>query len=132
MSRPIKFRAWDKDDNKMYYAFPNWCISLDGDIYTNADPLKNLNKIVELMQFTGLKDKNGKEIYEGDVVRIITDSDNGFAGHYSDLNSEVVWDEDYTAWYLPLGFQQLGQAIGDEEVSIEVIGNIYENGELLK
>lgn len=79
-----------------------------------------------LMQYTGLKDKNGKEIYEGDVVKVMCDDDEESA-----VTQEVKWskwggyfcDEEMAGDYLP--------ALGNPELTIEVIGNIYENPELI-
>lgn len=78
------------------------------------------------MQFTGLTDKNGKEIYEGDIVTFI-----GWR------NRVVTWQPEgcYAGWFAvddkkpdrPLGIYS-----GEEPNTIEVLGNIYENPELLK
>lgn len=83
-----------------------------GCIWTN---LEN----VELMQYTGLKDKNGVEIYEGDIVR------------YAEFNCPVLWSKDLM-WCIDInnGYgEEMLTAYFDYE--LEVIGNIYENKELL-
>lgn len=71
------------------------------------------------MQFTGLTDKNGREIYEGDIYRLTFDGGKTFD---PDLKAVRNFVED-SYWLKSLGYQ--GQ-------DVEVIGNIYENPELLK
>ena len=88
-----------------------------------------------LQQFTGLLDKNGKEIYEGDVVngwRKGSNSDMGYTG-------VIQWQQEQAGWIIKCGkyvMEILSLAMsGDGETtkldSFEVIGNIYENPELL-
>ena len=92
---------------------------------------------IEIMQYTGLKDKNGKEIYEGDIIEYKYDSGSTFIGELvfgdylkqtSDMNCRIIGfylrgiDIDGQDWYTD--FPKVNH--------IEVIGNIYENPELLK
>ena len=115
--RDIKFRAWDKSKQQMldwvYFATQHSMgVFLDGDKY------------FALMQYTGLKDKNGVEIYEGDIVRVWLDTR---VGDETPHNFEVKWS-----------VQNASFEVYDEllcswlEQDLEVIGNIYENKELLK
>ena len=64
MTREIKFRVWDKEKSEMFFVEDIYWAEVDESI-TNINGWNNENP---LMQFTGLKDKNGKEIYEGDIV----------------------------------------------------------------
>jgi len=101
MSREIKFRAWDKESM--------WQPDL------GSLPADNTNI---LMQYTGLKDKNGKEIYEGDIVKGIS---------YPAV-CEVVFN-DGSFWLIAKDWEN---TLGGMSADCEVIGNIWENGDLLK
>lgn len=81
---------------------------------------------VELMQCTGLKDKNGRMIYEGDIVKLYTVSGNG-VGRI--LIEKVFWEE-YSGGFVTSGNYGYGRF--DYDDVYEVIGNIYENPELLE
>ena len=113
MNRQIKFRAWDKSCNKMRgIKGLQDCFSLRSDGVSNDDYI--------LMQFTSLKDINGKEIYEGDIVNI---------RHYGSQKKVIVEiDEDGV---FPFGYKY-SEWDGYYLQTAEVIGNIYENPELLK
>ena len=126
--REIKFRVWNKERKEMW-SMDN-LLDVDGTT-PFQDILRNLNgekDIWKLMQFTGLLDKNGKEIYEGDIL----DWGDNFP-------SVVIWSK--LAGGETPGFEL--EEKGDYEYPIyhtlsaytnpfEVIGNIYENPELLK
>lgn len=108
--RPIKFRAWDKENKKMIYnpdfVFPNYAMDENASVFV-------------LMQYTGLKDKNGKEIYEGDIVKY-----SWLPKDHPQHETGVVVVEDIRniPSILTKGWT----------FEIEVIGNIFENPELLK
>jgi hypothetical protein len=72
------------------------------------------------MQFTGLLDKNGKEIYEGDI----------FEGSFSSVY-KVKWDDETCSWYVHDVTRGLGFPLRKIE-NLEIIGNIYENPELIE
>lgn len=85
------------------------------------------NDTAILMQYTGLKDKNGKEIYEGDVVTVKGKSYGGI------FTSKVIFH--YGMFSLSFGGKAEGMLLGGngyEPRKVEIIGNIYENLELLK
>src|SRR5688572_26855976 len=81
MNRVIKFRAWDKVLKIMMPNFDNW-IDFEGNYWTTPDQrgdTKNTEIVCGnnyvIMQWTGLHDKNGKEIYEGDICQLINKHD---------------------------------------------------------
>ena len=100
--REIRFRVWNKEEGKMKDP-DNFTITL-------SPPVKSEFLQWVIMQYTGLKDKNSKEIYEGDLVRC------------SDQVLAVKWDEKLCGFTLEgLFFQNYFPS------KIEVIGNIYED-----
>lgn len=111
--REIKFRAYIKKSRKMVdvnvLRLQGWMIGNDGDSY-------NENEYI-LMQYTGLKDKNGKEIYEGDIVRW----DDGTSDNIKWMDEFGCWGTEVTNFLCNCNFEQFA-----------VIGNIYENPELLE
>jgi uncharacterized phage protein (TIGR01671 family) len=122
MTREIKFRVWDKIKKEMSEL--NF-IRLKSGL---GQAIKGKAKDFDLMQYTGLKDKNGKEIYEGDVLKnndlryIVKAVKGGFAiNKYQDelASKWTFWDA--------LGNPQ---TIGYIEGNCEIIGNIHENPEL--
>jgi uncharacterized phage protein (TIGR01671 family) len=129
MNREIKFRAWDKITNKMCYLNdPHWSLSLQfGKDGLGVYNLQNGSggDEYELMQYTGLKDKNGKEIYEGDIVCGYPSSHPHKEMAYL-FDDVVEWDE----WrWSP--FYSKDEEYGWYAPRCEVIGNIYENPDLL-
>ena len=130
--REIKFRAWRKNKNSMvevddiHFNFPHdgtvcniWYV--DGISTEFAD-----GENVILMQYTGLKDKNGKEIYEGDIVKTYT-----MWVLCEEAIAEVIF---YEGAYC-ITFDGIRKSTIEPMTSVselrEVIGNIYENPELL-
>jgi len=120
MKREIKFRAWDKNSG----MFDCEIISLGTGYETWRDFEDGSPSSDILMQYTGLKDKNGKEIYEGDIV--IEKKYNIHKGF-----CEVFWNVDrFDLTNYNNGDYYHGYEVNWTEV--EVIGNIYENKELLE
>lgn len=115
--RTIKFRAWDKTKEKMGTPFEP--LKEMSNYNTDQNVYDRFPKTCEFMQFTGLLDKNGKEICEGDIVRGVNPQSDAPHGQ-----SEVFYG--YGQWQ---PFSYLGTWDGN---NFEIIGNIYENPELLK
>ena len=134
-NRIYRFRAWDKKNKRFISPFfvritgfgKIWILS------ENLDYVLDDENNVEITQFTGLCDKNGKEIYEGDIIKIRTKKieeivwikchDLTDTKAYFDLEANQCWDngnsyEDYDDRW-------------ERNENIAVIGNIYENPELL-
>ncbi|MGG1712494.1 YopX family protein [Bacillus licheniformis] len=112
--REIKFQAWDLDAEQMY----NW-ESIRQHFHEHLDHPR-----VKVRQYTGLKDINGREIYEGDVVKGIRDSH--WHGGYDIVLGKVEFDEETCSFRVDGG----GLLYRIEE--IEVIGDVYRNPELLE
>lgn len=137
MNRPIKFRVWDKLNKKMIVDEDNLLISLSGDVVKVwddgewANTINGLNYI--LMQSTGLKDKNGKDIYDGDIVRI-ANFPNDFKRSEPEFDwrvFQVIWNKNVYAFENSVIYTPFSSYSGSnlEEYDIEIIGNIYKNPE---
>jgi uncharacterized phage protein (TIGR01671 family) len=124
MTREIKFRAWDTERKIMTEDFG--LKDFDGD-YFIPDGVNLVfdreRKNAELMQYTGLLDRNGKEIYEGDILKITDENTPG----------TVIWDAHLAAYYI----QWVGEGVADrlcdyrQHNTPEIIGNVYETPNLL-
>jgi hypothetical protein len=118
--REIKFRAWDAVIKLMHYQD-------DFEHHSELEALRCLLQkagtyFLPLMQFTGLLDKNGKEIYEGDWLC----GEDGLPGN-------VYFDSDHLAWFVDFGGDFEINPLADLGIEyFEVTGNIYENPELLE
>ena len=130
--REIKFRAWDRKRGRMRFGNDNLLISLGGllfwDVgYKEPDMLgEDESQDYTLMQYTGLKDKNGVGIYEGDVLS--SHEPRWPAAGHQDCSGVVAWRDEYAhygcgRWKLDTG--------NINYLQLEVIGNIHENPELL-
>lgn len=118
MTREIKFRAWSKNENKFVDDF---IIDRLGNEYQyNKCEFWGDDRDVVVMQYTGLKDKNDEEIYEGDIVR-----------RY--INSRgKMYKSNFERNIIPVVFENFAWNIRKQTDRLEIIGNIYENPEIIK
>ena len=124
--REIKFRAWDKKNKTMAYDNTYVCditITFSGQIFCHDSYYEIYDYDFDLMQYTGVKDVNDKEIYEGDILKRVDDSKvvikysvNSHSFEWYSLQiPDRYWNSDSSQWELS-----------------EIVGNIYENPELVK
>ncbi len=118
MSRPIKFRAWLPNIKKMTHSFG---------LFTVPDGIADVEMPI-IMQFTGLTDKNGKEIWEGDVVRCLSKREVEEGRQPFTITVKV----DYERGSFFAGPHTLYDLLTIRPyIEIEVLGNIYEHPSLL-
>lgn len=140
----LRFRAWDKETKTMNGM---------AEIYRNRNQeieLRPRDEDIILMQSTGLKDKNGKEIFEGDILKFNDEwADYGNEGYVDGFFEGINYVEIYgeTAcfifgktkipesslfYYVNEEHLMFQEVIADNKFEFEVVGNIYENPELLE
>jgi len=124
--KEIKFKAWDKRDKIM--SAP---MNLSEILNANPHFHTKMRERQIWLQYTGLKDKNGKEIYEGYIVTYPQATYGGFRWDEM-LVSTVEWDEVHSGYEIAQAMNEDPMSFIQPENVVEVIGNIYENPELLK
>lgn len=123
--REIKFRAWDKKLKKMFEFELEWSKYVNHEEIQCLTPVgvgnpnvENIEKPSDLMLYTGLKDKNGKEIYEGDILNMT------YHGSVSIVKPEIKGIVGFERGSFII--EENGFSLGKISRSLEVIGNIYE------
>lgn len=122
--REIKFRAFEEHSQRMFY-------NVQSGIYMDPDEFESFNDILGLarykvMQFTGLKDKNGDEIYEGDFIKIIS------SYYRQEIIATVRYENSLASFVFETGEDQGYSRIDASFKDIKVVGNIYEDPDLLE
>ncbi len=125
MNDRFKFRIWDKKQKKLAYPNDNPYHNMEMVnylLFVNNSNLKWDINNYELMQCTGLKDKNGELIYEGDIVKLYNQ------------NYKIIYEQRgaYFGLYISKNETYYLNDINTQTSNMEIIGNIYENPELLE
>ena len=136
--REIKFRVWNNTDKEMYFSKPlefrnlgymdledggDGLYGLMGHALTTSKGIDTNKKEFIIQQWTGLKDSKGNEIYEGDIISYLQHLFNTSPDNYPVKTKEVKWKNMQGCWNVYES--QAGES------DLEVIGNIFENSELL-
>lgn len=127
--REIKFRAFYKTKKEMVYFPKLSAIAYNGKISLETMSDKFMGgeerwwqELSDLMQFTGLKDKNGKDVFEGDILSTL---------QYEDKVATVEWRGNHFGMGFSMCHDGVPVDMDDDWSEFEVIGNIYENPELI-
>jgi uncharacterized phage protein (TIGR01671 family) len=121
-NREIKFRVWSSIDTGFIYF----------DIYEYPSGIAG--GVSEPMEFTGLKDKNNREIYEGDLINFYVHGAAHGRGRESYCSQEVYYDEESACFMFGKNYTKTGDYWGHcmldeiDKETIEIVGNIFEGG----
>ena len=124
----VRYRAWDNWRKKMSVVDRIYIDTKGVRLYDDFGEYWRDFRDVELTQSTGLKDKNGKEIFEGDILAFETDDEV--------INVNVFWDEEHALFMFESKKyneqESLAELVENNTYPFEIIGNVHENPELLE
>lgn len=125
--REIKFRAWNEKYGEWLDPAEHVIYADDGSVAEVCDLelVEFVVKNVKLEQFTGLHDKNGKEIYEGDIVKCVARGSNDV------FIMEVAYSNDWAMFYIHSNNHK-PRGLSVAFYGLKVIGNVHENPELIE
>lgn len=125
-----KYRAWDKTYKKMYEVDEIHWYCGDFDFIGDGITFQRLSEEAELMQSTGLKDKNGKEIFEGDILKVANNDSSWFEVVKYDHDKAIFISKEVNLKY-EVPETPLYDLFSPYLFKVEVIGNIWEDGDLI-
>ena len=124
-----KFRLWNRITSQLHIVDGLYFDDREAEYVDDDNVLRFVGfKNIDLMQSTGLKDKNGKEIFEGDILAFKTDDEV--------INVKIFWDEKHALFMFRSEKyneeEPLAELVEANTYPFEIIGNVYENPELLE
>lgn len=124
-----KFRLWNRITSQLHIVDGLYFDAREAEYVDDDNVLRFVDfKNIDLMQSTGLKDKNGKEIFEGDILAFKTDDEV--------INVKIFWDEKHALFMFRSEKyneeEPLAELVEANTYPFEIIGNVYENPELLE
>ena len=124
-----KFRLWNRITSQLHIVDGLYFDTREAEYVDDDNVLRFVGfKNIDLMQSTGLKDKNGKEIFEGDILAFKTDDEV--------INVKIFWDEKHALFMFRSEKyneeEPLAELVEANTYPFEIIGNVYENPELLE
>jgi len=120
MNRIIKFRVWDKTNKR----WEDEGVLLRA---SNGTVASNQPELYDVQQFTGFKDENGKDVFEGDIIETIEET---ISKGNLIISGEIIYDDG--SWLVDFAMFGVARELSSfTDLGIEVIGNVWENPELL-